>query len=110
MSNYTKSVLPVDANARPIQVLSPDETTVATFALATTSNPTALPTGAEIVEVAVTGNCKFAFGTSGVNATVGNVRILTPGVYTYHVPKGADHFDAVTVGGSTGNISVAKMV
>lgn len=115
MATHTATELPRDADNAPIQTLAPVESTVAGFLLAATSNPTALPSGAEIVEVAVTGNCKFAFGASGVNATTGTARVLTPGVYIYRVPFTAynvlaDHFDAVTVDGSTGRVTVARMV
>lgn len=106
----TKTKLPQDEDSAPIQVLAPDESTVASFSLAASTTVTALPALSEIVEVAVTGNCKFVFGTSGVSAATGTRRILCTGVYVYKVPTGATHFDAVTVDGSSGRVSVARMV
>ena len=105
----TKTKLPQDEDSVPIQVLAPDESSVASFTLAGTTNVTALPVLSQIVEVAVTGNCRFVFGTSGVSAATGTRRILLPGVYVYKVPSGATHFDAVTFGGSSGSISVVRM-
>src|SRR5690242_1882278 len=108
--------LPRDANSAPIQTLAPVETTVVNFILAATTNPHALPAGAQIVEVAVTGNCQFAFGTSsGVTAVGSGARVLTPGVYIYQVPYSPSgtlytFFDAVTVDGSSGRVTVAQMV
>lgn len=106
----TKTKLPQDEDSTPIQVLAPDESSIATFALAATTNVTALPSNSEIVEVAVTGNCKFVFGASGVSAATGTRRLLCAGVYVYKVPSGATHFDAVTVDGSSGRISVTRMI
>lgn len=112
MSNST---LPRDTNSVPIQVLAPVESTVVNFVLAATTNPHSLPAGSQIVEVAVTGNCQFAFGASGVSAVGSGARVLTPGVYVYKVPYSnglvlADHFDAVTVDGSSGRVTVAQLV
>lgn len=108
--NVTRTKLPQDEDSAPIQVLSPDESAVASFALAGTTNVTALPALSEIVEIAVTGNCKFVFGTAGVSAATGTRRLLCAGVYVYRVPTGATHFDAVTVDGSSGRISLGRMV
>jgi|SRR5690242_19619801 len=108
--------LPRDANSAPIQTLAPVESTVVNFTLAATTNPHLLPPGSQIVEVAVTGNCQFAFGTSNAVTAVGSgARVLTSGVYTYRVPVTSagvlyTYFDAVTVDGSTGRVTVAQLV
>ncbi len=106
---HTQTQLPQDQDSAPIQVLAPEETTVVGFVLAATTNPTTLPQGAEIVEVACTGNMKFAFGTGGVNATTGTRRVIPTGSWVYKVPFGATSFDAVTVDGSSGRVTVARL-
>lgn len=110
MAGNTSTKLPQDADSASIQVLAPVESSVQGVVLAATSNRQALPAGSEVVEVACTGNCKFAFGDSTVDATVGTKRVLIQGVYMYKVPQFASFFDAVTVDGSTGRITVSRMV
>lgn len=106
----TKTKLPQDEDSAIIQVLAPDETNVASFSLSAASQRALLPTGAEIVEVATTGNCKFAFGNSSLDITSGTRRLLVTGVYTYKIPSGATSFDASIVDGSSGRISVTRMI
>lgn len=113
-ASNTDTKLRQDKDSTPIQVLAPVETSVQGFTLSGSTQTTALPTSSEIVEVAITGNCKFAFGTAAVNATSGTKRVLTAGVYVYAVPETspgtiATHFDAVTVDGSSGRVTVARM-
>lgn len=114
MAGNTSTKLPQDSDSAPIQVLAPVEATVVGFVLSSSTNKQSLPAGSEIVEVACTGNCKFAFGISSVDATAGTARVITTGVYTYKVPVVANvlaaFFDAVTVDGSTGRITVTRMV
>jgi hypothetical protein len=115
MGKNVAAELPRDSDNATIQTMQPVEGTVVNFVLAATTNPHALPTGSEIVEVAVTGNAQFAFGTSsGVSAVGSGARVLTPGVYIYRVPvvNGTlyTYFDAVTVDGSSGRVTVTRMV
>lgn len=116
MATHVKAVLPRDSDNAPIPTLQPVEGTVVNFVLAATTNPHALPSGAEIVEVAVTGNAQFAFGTTnGVTAAGAGARVLTPGVYIYRVPLTSNgtpygYFDAVTVDSSSGRVSVTRLI
>jgi|SRR6185312_4432977 len=108
MAGNTQTKLPQDADSTAIQVLAPGA--VAGMVLSASSNRQALPGGSEVVEVACTGNCKFAFGDSTVDASTGTKSVLVTGVYTYKVPSGASFFDAVTVDGSSGRITVTRMI
>lgn len=114
-AQVTNTKLKQDKDSYPIQVLAPVETTVAQIVLSGSTQTTLLPTGSEIVEIACTGNCKFAFGDVTVNATSGTKRVLVAGVYVYTVPEVtpgvlATYFDAVTVDGSSGRVTVTRMV
>lgn len=101
--------LPQDVDSRPIQVLSPAESSVANLAIGATTDRVALPSGAQIVEVASQDICRMAFGTSAVEAT-NSSRLVPAGVTVYKVPTGATHLAAIRVGSSTGAITITKLV
>lgn len=114
MGLSTGTRLPQDADSAPIQALSPVEGSVAVHTLSGVSSAVALPSGAELVEVSCTGNMLFAFGNSGVSATTSS-RVLPTGCYVYKVPYSSGntlctHFAAITVDGSSGRVSVARLV
>jgi hypothetical protein len=109
--------LPQDIDSSVVQVLTPVEGTVAKATIGAANVATALPGGSEIVEVAVSDNCFFAFGTSAVDASSGSKRLLTPGLSVYAVPYTAfgllaTHFGVVQAGAPTGPAvcTVAKMI
>lgn len=104
-----EATAPYGANDAPIQVLAPEESTVAEVDISAVNDRAALPANASIVEVAVTANCRFAFGNSTVDASVGTRRILTTGVYVYRVPQGATNFAAIRVATESGLVTVGRL-
>lgn len=112
MTVATSTSLPKDVDSVPIQVLSPVEGTVVNFLMSSSTNPQALPAGAQIVEVAVSGNALVAFGSAPNAATSGH--LLVTGVYIYRVPSPsgitATKMDAVTVDGSSGRCTIVKLI
>jgi hypothetical protein len=99
--------LPQDIDSAPVQVLTPVETTVAKATIGASNVATALPGASELVEVANSDNIFFSFGTSAIDASAGNHRLLVPGVYVYAVPYTsfavlATHFAIIQAGAPTG--------
>lgn len=100
---------PRGANGEAIQVLSPEESTVAEVAIGSGNASAALPANAAVVEVAVTATCRFAFGDSNVDASSGTRRLLLTGVYVYRVPTDATHFAVIQDDAETGKVTVARL-
>jgi hypothetical protein len=102
-------LLPKDRDSLPIQVLSVQEDTVVEAPIAAGNNRVALPAESEIVEVSASDTCKFAFGNSSVDVTVGVKRVFPLGSAVYKVPPGATHIAVTQYNGSTGVVTVARM-
>jgi hypothetical protein len=102
--------LPKDRDGDAIQVLSVEESTVLQLDITGANDREALPANAEVVEIAASNTCRIVFGDSSVDATVGVRRIFPIGVAVYRVPLGATHIACVQVDGSTGFVTVARMV
>ena len=110
----TKTKLPQDSDSQAIQVLAADDSTVAELSIGAANTRTTLPSGAEIIEVTVTGACRFATGTSSVDAT--GKKALNPGTYIYRVkgplqpPDPAPtHFAVIQIGAATGICTVVRL-
>lgn len=98
-----------DRDDHSIQTLAPDDTTVVQATIAAGNSRAALPTGAQIVEIASTDFCRIAFGDVTVDATAGTRRIFPAGAATYRIPDGADHFAVTQVGASSGVVTVTRL-
>lgn len=116
-ADTTETKLPQDRDSYPIQVLAPDDTTVAQASIAAGNNRIALPTGSQVVELGVQDTCRVAFGTSSVDVTVGTRRLLVSGVYVYRVPYTtaatrtlATDIAVTSVGGSSGVVTITRLV
>lgn len=109
MGIETQPHLPRDRNDNAIQVLTPDDTTVAQVAFGAGNQTAPLPTDSTIVEVVSTDFCRIAFGDETVDATVGTRRIFPPGGAVYRVPSGATRVAVTQIGTSTGFVTVTRM-
>ena len=103
--------LPNDQSGRDIQALAPEESSIAEITIGADTR-VALPAGARVVEVAASGLCRIAFGNSAVLAAAG--RIFPSGVAVYKVPEdatgtAATHIAAISVAGSTGTVTIARL-
>lgn len=103
------ATVPRGPNGGAIQVLAPVESTVATATIQAGNNRAELPSGAQIVEVACSDDCRFEFGSSAVDVTAGTKRILLRGMYVYRVPTGATDFAVTAFGGSSGTVTVTRL-
>lgn len=101
--------LPQDRNGKPVQTLSPDDTTVAQVAFGAASANVALPAGATIVELSSSDFCRIAFGDDNTVAATATSRILPPGGRAYRVPPGATHIAAIQLGSSSGYVTVTRL-
>lgn len=109
MPSNTSVQLPQDVDSRPIQVLSPTESSVANLTISGASVKVALPSGAQIVEIASADLCRMAFGDSNVTAS-STSRLVPAGVSVYRVPTGASHIACIQVGASSGGVTITKLV
>lgn len=108
MSKNVDSFLPRDQDNAPIPVLAPD--TIVNVATGAASTATALPSGAQIVEIITTQNTWFEFGTDATSATSATSQYMPAGVAAvYKVPVGATHLAHIqdTAGG---RIVITKLV
>lgn len=101
------ALLPRDKDNEPIQVLTPS--TITNAAVVVTSTASALPTGAQIVEVSTSTDSYILFGTSG--STVANTtgQFHPKGISLYTVPTGSTHLCHIR-DTADGRISITKMV
>jgi hypothetical protein len=103
--------LPMDKGGYSIQVLAPEETSVAEITIGADAR-VALPANARVVEIAASGICRIKFGNSAVLAAAG--RLFPAGVATYKIPEdatgtAATHIAAISEGGSTGAVTIARL-
>lgn len=107
-------LLPNDRHGEPIQTLSPEDTSVVQVSLSASNARVALPAGSQVVEIGAQDTCRAAFGDLNVDATSGTRRLLTAGVFVYKVPVingvTATHIAFVNVSGSSGIVTVTKLV
>ena len=106
-SNLTSATLATDSNAQGIQALAPDA--IANAAVGAASAVTAIPTGAEIVEVATTTDSYIEFGTSGTSVASTTGMFFPKGAAVYHVPLGATHVAHIRASAS-GRITITKLI
>lgn len=98
--------IPRDLDDVPIPVLAPAALTNAAVAVA--SAVAALPTGAEIVEVASNTDCYILFTTSGGSVSSTTGQVFPKGVANYRVPLGATHLAHIRAS-EDGRISITRM-
>ena len=110
ISSGTVPNLHKDANAAPIQVLIPDDASVVQITIGAGNQSTSLPSGAVIVEICATDDCRVAFGTSGVDATSGVKRAFTKGAAVYKLPDTATHVACTQIGTSSGFLTITRLV
>lgn len=99
MSNFT---IPQSRKGEFLQVIAPGSTS-ADDVDGTTDN-VALPSGAEVVRIAVSQDCYIAFGDVSVTATSADILMLR-GVEVMKVPSGATYIAYLQVS-AAGRISV----
>lgn len=101
--------MPKDVDGKAVQTLAPVESSVVQLVISAGNARTALPTGANIVELAANDTCRVKFGDSNVDATSGTSRIFPAGVAIYRVPAEATHIAVTQVGTSSGFVTIAEM-
>ena len=102
--------LPRDKHSRIIQTLTPDDTSVVEAAIAPGNNRVALPAQAVVVEVASNADCRMAFGDATVDATVGTRRLFPSGSAVYALTRNATHVAVTSIGGSSGIVTVTRLL
>lgn len=102
--------LPRDKHSRPIQVLTPDDESVVEVAIAPGNQRVALPTQALVVEVASNADCRIAFGDSAVDVTVGTRRVFPSGTAVYSLTRDMTHVAVTSIGGSSGIVTVTRLM
>jgi hypothetical protein len=102
--------LPDDRKGTPIQVLAPHDT-VARVVDPSATTRVALPTGAQVVEISISGALHVRFGDSSVNATTSDFFLPSGFVGTYRVPPTATHVAAIfAVGTTSATLYVHKLI
>jgi streptogramin lyase len=102
--------IPKDRSGVPVPVLGPDPDTALTNGTVNSGSQThAIPSGSEIVEVAVSTDTWLLFTTSGGSVSNSTGMFLPSGVISYRVPEGATHI-AVIQDSTSGRISITRMV
>jgi hypothetical protein len=104
------AIISRDQNGQVIQTLAPDGSTTAKSALTSGSVAVALPSGAEFVEIASTGNFHFLFGVSATVDT--NDSLFPAGSAIYRVPDGATHLSHIRADAASDAlpITITKMI
>jgi hypothetical protein len=85
----TDTQLAYDTDGSAIQVLAPGTPTNA--AVGGSSAVTAIPTGAEILEISASTDCFILFTTSGGSVASTSGMFFPKGAAVYRVPSGATH-------------------
>ena len=98
-------LLPADANAQPIQTLTPDDSSTTVGTSSGASVRIVIPSGATIVEVAATANVHWTFTTSSGTASTSN-KILA-GMAVYAVPPGVTHIAFIAAAGVSSAVFTA---
>lgn len=100
--------LETDQNGRALQSLAPAVAGVGSIVLSGTSARVAIPSGAQVVRLAASGNCFFAFGDNSVTATSSSA-LFPSGVEIFSVKPEWTHVAAIVEAGSSGNFSINEM-
>lgn len=102
--------LPDDRRGVPIQVLAPHDNVVRIVDPSATDR-VALPAGAQVIELSVSGALHIRFGDSSVNATTSDFYLPSGFVGTYRVPPTATHVAAIfAVGTTAATLYVHKLI
>ena len=111
MAHDTKTGLPIDRNANPIQVLAVEDTVNVT-ATGTAVGATALPSGTQVAMLSADQPVWIKFGGASVSITAAEAgAILLPGGgVTIRLESGDTHFNAIRAGTTNAITSVAKLV
>lgn len=96
-----------DEYANAVQVLTPDHSTIVNAATSGTSAVSALPSGANIVEIAVTEDTWILFTTSGGSVASTTGEFMPKGAKVVGVPSDATHI-AYLQDTTAGRITVVK--
>ena len=100
--------LPRAASGTAVQVLGVDDDGTVISAILGTETSSALPSGADIVEVNLTSDAYIAFGDSGVTASASS-RVLPAGSYYYRLLEGQTHVSYLDgPSGAGGTITIAE--
>lgn len=99
--------VPRDLDDVPIQTLAPS--TITNAAVGAASVVSALPSGAEIVEVAMDTDGYILFTTSGGSVSASTGQVFPKGVGVYRVPREATHVAHIR-NTDSGRISITKLV
>lgn len=108
MSAFSKLVR--DQNGFPVQALSPDPAAVARVAIGASSARVALPANSDIVRVAASDDCVIKFGDNTVTAVEASDSVFPKGAEVVAVPAGATNLAVINLSGSSGVVSVTRMV
>lgn len=107
-SKNIQAAMPRDRDNAPVQVLTPD--TITNAAVGGSSVATALPAGAEVVEVVSSTDCWVKFGTSGVSvASTSGMYLAAGATAVWRIPENATHLAHIQAS-SGGRISITKLV
>lgn len=98
----------IDENSQPIPVLTPNHDTIANAAVTASSAATALPSGAKVVEIGLSTDAYFLFGTSGASVTSSTGQFMPKGTVVYGVPLGATHV-AVIRSSADGRVTITEL-
>lgn len=108
-SSQTGANLPKGQDGQPIQVLRPDEDSVAQATIGATQQRITFPANSDIIEVTVTADSRVRIGGSGVVAD-GNSRALLRGTYVYMTDIYDTHISVIQLtGADTGFCTVARL-
>jgi hypothetical protein len=106
-SPNTSVNLPRDLDNSPIQVMAPS--TIVNAAIGAASVATAIPTGAEILDIGASTDAWILFGTGASSVSNSTGMFMPKGVAIYRVPTGATHLchiqDSVA-----GRISLTRLI
>lgn len=92
-----------------IQALSPVDGGSSNISVGAGSTNGVLPTNAEIVRCAATGNCYLKFGFGSAPTATTSDMLFPSGSEIIVVPDGATHFAVIQAGASTGTFSMTKV-
>lgn len=68
-----------------------------------------IPSGAEVIRCASTGNCHLIFGVGSAPTATTSEMVFPAGSEIFTVPEGATHFAVIQAGASTGSFSMTKV-
>lgn len=92
-----------------VQALSPVIGSSVVVSVGATSQNSTIPTDAELVRCASTGNCHLIFGVGSAPTATTSEMIFPAGSEIFVVPPGATHFAVIQAGVSTGSFSMTRV-